>query len=137
MILAVLLIVLLAAAPVFLAGVERLRLPQPKTKRLTVELVWNNWLGWRMYKANWGGLTTWLPFCNVISYWGMPPTPTIRVHEFKHVEQRDRDFCFLVTWVRYLWALRHGYLKNSMELEAYATGPLPLPDWAKPSNSAS
>jgi hypothetical protein len=128
-------------APLLLLGIRRLRLPQPQTKWPVLELVWANWFGHWMWKRNWGGLTTWLPFCNVISYWAEDPEPEVRVHEFDHVAERDRVFwgdpLALVSWVHYTWdAIRYGYAKNPMETEAYAVEAEAvkhgLPDWARP-----
>ncbi len=123
--------------PLLLIGVRRLRLPQPPAKKPVVELVWANWFGFWMWHSGWAGLTTWLPFVDVISYWGADPEPLTRVHEFEHVAQGDRDLCFLVSWVRYAWGLRKGYAGDPLEVEAYAVEAAAardgLPDWAKPS----
>ena len=39
-------------------------------------------------------------------------------HELTHVEQ----YLSGMTIIKYLWASRHGYLKNPYEVEAYAKG---------------
>ena len=39
-------------------------------------------------------------------------------HELTHVEQ----YLSGMTIIKYLWASRHGYWKNSYEMEAYAKG---------------
>lgn len=41
-------------------------------------------------------------------------------HELVHVSQ----FCYGMTWVKYLWSCRHGYRKSRYEVEAYAKGRL-------------
>lgn len=76
-----------------------------------------------------------MPFWVLICYWALDAAedsrPYIRVHEFVHVAQDERNFCFLVTWAKYLWEfVRHGYKKNRYETEAYATLGKPLPGWA-------
>lgn len=127
------------AGPAFLIGIRRLRLPQGPSKKPVFELVWDNWFGQWMLKKNWAGLTTWLPFIVIISYWGADPDPDTRVHEFDHVAEGDRDLCFLVTWAKYAWGLRKGYTGDPLEVEAYAVEAEAekngLPDWARPSDS--
>lgn len=104
-------------------GITRLHLKQPATKKLVIELAWTNWFGRWMWNRNWGGLTTPLPWLVLINYWLLPSThvdPEVRYHEFMHVKQDERDGWFLLNWIRYAWAGRHGYAKNARELEAYA-----------------
>jgi hypothetical protein len=40
----------------------------------------------------------------VIFYWPALPElgPYLRVHEFVHVAQDERNACFLISWIRYL-----------------------------------
>lgn len=64
----------------------------------------------------------------MIFYWGTV-TPWIRVHEFKHVEQRKR-YGFVEFVKRYVLGMRDGYRMNELEAESYATLQEPLPAWA-------
>jgi hypothetical protein len=100
---------------------ERLRLRQPATRKLVVELaVWNAFGRW-MHRSGWRAFTLPLPFLVIVFYW-MPepgrPDPYVRVHEFVHVRQDQRLFLFPL---RYLWALvtDGGYRTNRFEREAY------------------
>jgi len=114
-----------------------LRLRQPPTRKRVFELVVDGPIGRWFRRQGWAGFTLPLPRVFLIFYWNTPePSPFVRVHEFRHVEQMERAI-FVVAWVRYLAQLAiHGYRNNPFERDAYdveaearADG---LPDWAAP-----
>lgn len=142
--------------------IKRAHLSQPKTKKKVVELEVGGRIG-RWYTENrWGAFTFMLPFVVLIFYWSAEDAPkadaiagNVRFHEFVHVEQDERNWFFLVSWVRYLWSmlrafhlsawhaggltmgeiLMDAYWGNKYEIEAYTrtreAEDLGLPDWAK------
>jgi hypothetical protein len=99
------------------------------------------------------------PFVTTIWYWNTDDEPDgevnpyIRVHEFVHVAQNDKNLFFGVSWVKYLWeSVRHiswtsikrnglvkacleAYYDNEYEREAYLieqkAEETDLPEWAK------
>jgi hypothetical protein len=127
------------------------RKPQPRTKKTVLELACTGWLAKKLDSANWGAFTIPFPFLVVIFYWigpGMPAVPAlVRVHEFVHVAQDERNLFFLVTWVKYLYESFYqrvvhthdwmqAYRQNRYETEAYMVeydvldGRAPMPAWA-------
>jgi hypothetical protein len=121
---------------------KRLRLRQPRTRGRVVEVAVGGWLGRRMQRADWGAVTVPFPFVTLIAYWqgsddGSPPAPSLRVHEFHHVAQNDRDAFWAASWARYVFglaralcwrcfirrpylALLAAYADHPAEVEAYA-----------------
>ena len=112
-----------------------LRLPQPATRKRVVEIIWEGRFARFMARKGWGAFTLPLPFLVVVSYWLKAP-PSVRVHEFVHVDQDQRCPFFLLFWIKYLFELRHSYRGNKYEIEAYAveaaTKESGLPQWARP-----
>jgi hypothetical protein len=120
---------------------RRLRLPQPPHRGRVVELAVSGRLGRWFHRNGWGGVTLPLPFVTLILYWladpGADVSERLRVHEFVHVAQNERDCCWLASWLRYGWAflrvlrwrdllrrpraaLRDAYAAHPAEAEAYA-----------------
>jgi len=143
-------------------SIKRVRKQQPDPRKKVVELEIGGWLGRWFTKNNWGAFTYPLPFLVLIFYWTAESAPDgdvnglIRVHEFVHVAQDERNACFLVSWARYMWAtyramplgklwranglrlgqvLMQGYRGNALEVEAYEVQRVAqdhgLPSWAK------
>jgi hypothetical protein len=137
-----------------LLGPKRLRKAQPPTKKKIFEFECWGWLARKILEKKGAiefGFTLPLPFCQLILYAVTEETPEetkkiVRVHEFVHVAQDERNACFLVTWFNYLaedarlilggkkvW---EAYRANKYEAEAYEyqwrvlDGSLPWPDWA-------
>ncbi len=122
-------------------SIKRVRNTQPATKKKVIELEIGGWLGRLFTKHNWGAFTYPLPFLVFILYWtdAAEPDgnvhPLVRVHEFQHVAQDERNAFFLVTWFKYFWSSAHhlywrgwshvgemfmdAYYANDMEVEAY------------------
>lgn len=91
---------------------------------MTRQIEVRNWFGRWMWQRGWSGFTLPLPFGRaVVFYWTNdlgPVDPTVRAHEFVHVEQIRHLGSFMFV-ARYLWLLmRHGYRKHPMEIAAYA-----------------
>lgn len=132
-------------------GFARLRKNQPKTKKAVYELTVSNFFGRWMTRNEWGAMTIPLLWFVVIFYWASvatdEPDPLVRVHEFHHVAQDEKNAFFLVTWVKYTiaslrplpaaikQALMDSYQKNSFEAEAYEVEAVAekngLPEWAQ------
>jgi hypothetical protein len=130
--------------------VTKINKPQrPDIKKKTIELAIGGWLGEHQVAANWAGYTWPLPFINIILYWvsaAQPAVdPLVRVHEFVHVAQIDKDKLFIVTWFKYMKDLIVGRFKYGSWMNAYLNDPYEaeaykveddaakngLPDWAK------
>lgn len=125
---------------------------KPKTKKKVIELTCDGWLARKFLLANWGASTIPLPFIVLILYWvhdsaSEKPHPAVRVHEFVHVAQDERNAFFLVSWLGYFRELiskrarlakswMQAYQMNKYEVEAYEVekkcilGETPFPDWA-------
>lgn len=127
-------------------GIKRLRLKQPSTHKPVYEFEVSNWFGRWMWDRGWGGVTEPLPFFHLLVYWVLPGEhvdPIVRVHEFVHVAQSERQGWFVRGWVSYGvenvedgLAGRGWYADNKFEQEAYAIQAEAerhgLPEWAKP-----
>jgi hypothetical protein len=138
----------------------RLHLPQPPHRSRVIEFAVGGWFGRRMHRAGWGALTIPFPFVQVIAYWmaagQTTPRPGLRVHEWVHVAQNERDLFWLMSWVRYLWqlgrvlrwrnlprrpktAMLEAYREHPAEVAAYAVQEAAespgegrgLPEWAR------
>jgi len=104
---------------------KRLGLNQPKTKKKVIEVgVWGP-LASFMLGRNWGAVTIPLPFVCFILYWLESESETVwwpglRVHEYQHVFQDEKNLCFVVTAIKYMYAhiVDGGYKKNRYEIEA-------------------
>jgi hypothetical protein len=48
----------------------------------------------------------------------------LRRHELVHIEQIERDGPVMFSLKYLFWLLRHGYLANPYEVEAYARAPI-------------
>jgi hypothetical protein len=119
---------------------------KPKTKKRVIELSCDGWLARKLLKNRWGATTIPLPFIVLILYWSnnsssVHPHPKVRIHEFVHVAQDERNLCFLVSWWKYFFELFHerylhgswmqAYKYNKFEIEAYNVQGLDTsPDWA-------
>jgi hypothetical protein len=96
------------------------------------------------------GTTIPLPFCVFILYvcndrMVAQDLKLVRLHEHRHCFQDQQNFCFLVSWAKYLWQdvvqfckyknIPDMYYKNKYEVDAYAIqdnvtlGRSSLPDW--------
>lgn len=92
----------------------------------------------------WAAMTLPLPFVTLIVYNGDIGAldPLTRVHEFVHVEQRERAGSWWRAVYRYVREyVRSGYKKNVYEIEAQVIEILAssngLPDWALEGTSQS
>jgi hypothetical protein len=99
-------------------AVKILHAQQPPTQNRVIEVVLDGFFGKWMRKRNWAGTTIPLPLVTVILYYTVPDAYT-RTHEFVHVEQRQALGLFGF-WFNYIRdAIKFGYQKNPLELDAY------------------
>lgn len=129
----------------------RLTRKQPVTKKKIIELKCDGPIAHLFLKWNWAASTIPVPFCVLILYWVdttmNDPDAFVRIHEFVHVAQDEKNSFFLTSWAGYFvemikqWfstgSLFDAYKANKFERAAYAVeadaayGRTNVPEWAK------